>query len=215
MLPDPLLSASTVIGFLLTLIRVSGVFVFIPIPGTSSMLSPIRVILALGITISLFPVWPQAAPNPSPGLFVLWVLSEAAIGVGVGLAIGFVAEAFGLGAQVLGLQAGYSFASSVDPTTQADSTVIVVFSQLAAGLLFFATGLHREVLRIFARSLEIYPAGSFVLTRAAAEQILMMGSTIFSTGLRLGLPLIAILVMVDISLALLGRVNSQIQLLHR
>ncbi len=34
-----------------------------------------------------------------------------------------------------------------------------------------------------------------------------------STGLRLALPMIAILVMVDVSLALLGRVNSQLQLL--
>ena len=35
----------------------------------------------------------------------------------------------------------------------------------------------------------------------------------FSTGVRLALPVIAVLVMVDISLALLGRINSQLQLL--
>jgi flagellar biosynthetic protein FliR len=35
----------------------------------------------------------------------------------------------------------------------------------------------------------------------------------FSTGLRLALPIIAILVMVDISLALLGRVNAQLHLI--
>jgi flagellar biosynthetic protein FliR len=35
----------------------------------------------------------------------------------------------------------------------------------------------------------------------------------FSTGLRLALPVVAVLVMADISLALLGRVNSQLQLL--
>lgn len=34
-----------------------------------------------------------------------------------------------------------------------------------------------------------------------------------STGLRLALPMIAILVMVDISLALLGRVNAQLHLI--
>jgi flagellar biosynthetic protein FliR len=211
---EELLSASTLIGFLLTLVRVSGVFVFVPIPGTTATLSPIRIILALGITIALFPLWPKVAEDPSIGLLVLWTMSEAALGIGIGLAVGFVAEAFALGAQVLGLQAGYSFASTIEPGTQADSTVIVVFSQLAAGLLFFATGLDRDVLRIFARSLEFYPPGSFALSRGAAEQILMLGSTIFSTGLRLGLPVVAVLVMVDISLALLGRVNSQLQLLH-
>jgi flagellar biosynthetic protein FliR len=114
---------------------------------------------------------------------------------------------------MMGLQAGYGFATTIDPNTQADSTVLVIFSQLAAGLLFFATGVDREILRIFARSLETWPAGTFVLTRGAAGQVVSVGSTMFSTGLRLALPIIAILVMVDISLALLGRVNAQLQLL--
>jgi flagellar biosynthesis protein FliR len=84
--------------------------------------------------------------------------------------------------------------------------------QIVAGLLFFTTGLDREVIRIFARSMETYPAGSFVLTRGAAAQLLAMGSTIFSTGFRLALPIIAVMVMIDISLALLGRVNAQLHL---
>jgi flagellar biosynthetic protein FliR len=84
--------------------------------------------------------------------------------------------------------------------------------QIMTGLLFFTTGLDREVIRIFARSLEIYPAGQFVLTRGAAAQVLALGSTIFSTGLRLALPVIAVMVMIDISLALLGRVNAQLHL---
>jgi flagellar biosynthetic protein FliR len=35
----------------------------------------------------------------------------------------------------------------------------------------------------------------------------------FSTGVRLALPVVAVLVVVDISLALLGRINAQLQLL--
>jgi len=142
------------------------------------------------------------------------IVLEAALGVGTGLAVAFVMEAFGVGAQIMGLQAGYAFAATVDPNTQADSTVLVVLSQVAAGLLFFAMGLDHEVIRILARSLETHPAGSFTLSRGAGEQMLSMGSTMFTTGLRLAMPMIAILVMLDISLALLGRVNTQLQLLH-
>jgi len=206
-------SVSTLLGFLLTLIRVGGVFVFVPLPGITSVLSPARIILSLGIAISLYPEWPRVAATPSAGLFFLWVMVEAGLGVGIGLTVAFIGESLAVGAQVMGLQAGYGFATTIDPNTQADSTVLVIFSQLAAGLLFFATGIDREVVRIFARSLETCPAGAFVLTRGAAEQVLAVGSTMFSTGLRLALPMIVILVMVDISLALLGRVNSQLQLL--
>lgn len=210
---EPSLSNGIVLGFLLTLVRVSGVFLFVPIPGVTGILSPARIMLSMGMTIALFPEWPTIANEPSVGLFVMWILLEAALGIGIGLAVAFISESLLVGAQTMGLQAGYGFATTIDPTNQGDSTVLVIFAQLAAGLLFFATGLDREILRIFARSLEIYPAGSFVLTRGAASQVLKVGSVMFSTGLRLALPMIAVLVMVDISLALLGRVNSQLQLL--
>lgn len=207
------LSVATLLGFVLTLIRVGGVFIFVPLPGVTAVLSPARVILSLGMTIALFPEWPQVVATPSAGLFLMWVLVEAGLGVGIGLTVAFVSESLAVGTQVMGLQAGYGFATIVDPNTQADTTVLVTFSQLAAGLLFFATGIDREVLRVFARSLETWPAGTFVLTRGAAGQVLSLGSSMFGTGLRLALPMIAILVMVNISLALLGRVNAQLHLI--
>ena len=40
-----------------------------------------------------------------------------------------------------------------------------------------------------------------------------LGATLFSVGMRLALPVVALLVMVDVALALLGRINAQLQLL--
>ena len=114
--------------------RVAGVFVFVPIPGVTSVVSPARVILALGITIALFPQWPQRDGDPFGGPFVLWIAAGSRAGrrhrAGGGVSS---REAFAVGAQVMGLQAGYAFASTIDPNTQADSSVLVVFSQIAAG----------------------------------------------------------------------------------
>ena len=166
---DPILSTSTALGFLLTLVRVSGVFVFVPLPGVKELMNPARIALSVGITIALFGQWPNPAADTSFGQFVLWILPEAALGIGMGLAVGFATEALGLGAQVIGLQAGYSFASTVDPQTQADSTVLVVLAQLTSGLLFFVMGFDRDVIAVFARSLELQPPGTFVLSRTAAE----------------------------------------------
>jgi len=206
------LSTSTLLGFMLTLARIAGVFVFVPLPGRKSGVDAARVVMTLSVTLALYPQWPRIQAVDG-GLFFVWVLSEAALGIGIGLAVGFAAEAFSMAAQAMGMQAGYGYASTIDPTTQADSTVLVVFAQFVAGLLFFSIGLDREVIRIFARSMETYPPGSFILTRSAAEQILAMGSTMLSTGLRLALPVIGVLIMIDLSLALLGRINSQLQLL--
>src|SRR5579871_5244106 len=116
---DQLLSIPVLLGFLLTLVRIAGVFVFVPLPGMNSTVNPARIVFTLAITIALFPLWPQVTAEPSAGAFVMWVLVEAALGIGIGLAVAFVLEAFSIGAQMMGLQAGYSFASTVDPNTQA------------------------------------------------------------------------------------------------
>jgi flagellar biosynthetic protein FliR len=100
-----------------------------------------------------------------------------------------------------------------DPNTQAESSVLLATAQILGGLLFFATGLDRLVLLIFARSLETYPPGTFQLQRSMAELVISLTSNIFSTGLRLVLPMIALLVIIDLALALLGRLNTQLQLI--
>jgi flagellar biosynthesis protein FliR len=207
------LPLNTIYAFIVVLARVSGAIVFVPIPGVSATPEPARVVVALSLTMALFPVWPAITVTPGLGLLAGWLLSEAAIGITIGLVIGFLSEAFGLFGQMIGLQAGYSFASTIDPTTQADSGIFIVLAQTISGLLFFTLGLHREVLSVFAHSLETQPPGTFAITPVTAQAVIRLGSTIFSTGIRLSLPVVALMLMVDLALALLGRINSQLQLL--
>ncbi len=143
-----------------------------------------------------------------------WMLAEAAMGLAVGLAVAFLIEGFQMGAQIISLQAGYSFASTIDPTSGADSTVLIMIAQTTAGLLFFATGMDRLILRAFADSLTAHPPGHFAISVPMVTRMIQAGSSIFTTGLRLVLPLLALLLMVEISLALLTRLNSQLQLMQ-
>jgi flagellar biosynthetic protein FliR len=212
MLSEASLPLTTIYAFLLVLARISGAIVFVPIPGFSVGPEPVRIILALSFTISLFPLWPAVTVVPGLGLLTGWMVAEAALGITVGLVVSFLAEAFGVFGQMVGLQAGYSFASTIDPTTQADSAIFVVLAQAISGLLFFTLGLHREVLRFFAHSLETIPPGSFAITPVGADTLIRLGSSIFSTGVRLAFPVVALMVMVDLALALLGRINAQLQL---
>ncbi len=209
---DANIPLATLCSFLLVLARTSGVIVFVPVPGFSAGPEPVRVILALSFAVALFPLWPVVATMPGPVLLAGWLISEAVFGITVGLVVSFLSEALGVFGQMVGLQAGYSFASTIDPTTQADSSILVILAQSLSGLLFFSLGLHREVLRVFARSLETIPPGSFQIKPIAADALIHLGSTVFSTGARLAFPVVALMVMVDISLALLGRISPQLQL---
>ncbi len=208
------LSASTLIAFALVLSRMLGVFVFVPLPGNGAGPNVARIVLAFAATLTLFPSWPSIdAQNLSLGQAVEWLLVEAMLGMAIGLMVAFLAEWLTFGAQILGLQAGYGLASIIDPTTNADSAVLQVAMQLLGGLLFFATGMHRYVIRAFAKSLETYPPGSqFTLPQSLGTTVTRLGSNVFSLGLRLALPIFALLLMTDVALALLGRINSQLHI---
>lgn len=201
-------------SFLLILARISGVLVAVPIPGFSAGPDVSRALLAGALTVVLFPAGPALAPNtPTVAVLLGQIASETAFGLTIGLAIAFLLEGVQLAAQIIGLQAGYSFASTIDPATQADSTTLQVIAQLFAGSLFFAFGLDRQVVRALVQSFQSIPAGGYVIDRPIAEVVVRLGAGIFSTGLRLALPVLALTILLDIAFAVLGRLHAQLQLL--
>jgi len=211
---DLTLNLATLCGFLLVLARVSGLIALVPIPGLAAAPDSARIILALAITAGLLPVWPHPANvDMFSGRMLGAVAAEASFGVTVGVAVAFVLEGVQLAAQIIGLQAGYSFASTIDPVTQADSTTLQILAQLFAGSLFFAFGFDHQVLLILVRSFEKVPGGTVALTGPLVDAVGRLGSGIFLTGLQLALPVVALTLLLEIAFAVLGRLHAQLQLL--
>jgi flagellar biosynthetic protein FliR len=199
------------LSFLLALARLGGIFSFVPIPGVRNAPELARAFLAAAFTLTMFPFWPAVdVDQASGGVFVLWMLAECALGVAAGLAVAFVCDTLVFCMHMAGFQAGFSFASTVDPTTQADSTVLLVAGQLAAGLLFFASGFDREIIRAMAVSLHHIPQFP---APAEGWAIAKIGAAVFTIGLRLAAPTMALLLMLEVALALASRVNAHLQML--
>jgi flagellar biosynthesis protein FliR len=197
----------------MVLARILGVFVFLPLPGKEAGPSLARVVLALATAVAVYPSWPAGnAAETTPGVLVLWLSSELILGLTIGLLVGFLAESLTVGAHVLALQAGYAYASVVDPTTQADSDVLQVLAQLLGGLLFFALRLDHMAIRTFVFSLRVFPPGQFALTHDLARAIISIGSNIFTVALKLALPAVALLLTTEVALAVVGRLNAHLQL---
>lgn len=211
---DAAIHASELYGFLLVLARMTGIFIFLPLPGFKAGPDSAKIAIALALTFGLYARWPVLNPVPTSMVQLTgWMLMEAGVGLATGLAVGFVLEWLVMAAQAVSTQAGFSYASTVDPNTEADATVLILIAQTVAGLLFFAMGLDRQLLGILARSLETSPPGAFTASRPGVEALVMLGSNVFSTGLRLVLPLMTLLLLIDLSAGLLGRLNAQLQLM--
>src|SRR5437667_3046284 len=211
-------SIATLYGFLLVLTRVAATFIFVPLPQLRQSSTTVRIALSLSITVALQSTWPSIPVDLNGGFTEVWLLlgrmaSEAGFGVAIGLVVALVSEGFTLAMQILGIQAGYGYASTIDPNSEADSGVLVVLAQLTAWMMFLAFGMERHVIRALARSLEHYPAGAFAISPEARNAVLTLGSVVFSTALRLALPVVALLLLVDIAFALFGKLHAQLQML--
>ncbi len=208
---ESLFSFATLVGFLFTLARVSGVFAFLPLASFRATPEPVKAVLSLAFTMILWPEWKGNA-DLSVARIVGTLAGELVLGLAIGLTVTIVLELFQVAAQIVSLQAGFAFASTIDPTSGADSTVLITLAQLTAGLLFFATGGDRLLTRVLADSLRLCPPGVFTLKAGWADALVRFSSTIFSAGLRLAAPVVALLLLADVSLAVLGRMQQQLQL---
>jgi len=111
------------------------------------------------------------------------------------------------------MPAGFGYAQTIDPSSQADSSVLQVLTMLTTGLLFFSLDFDGVVIRILAASFQKYPAGSWSPSAASLDNIVHLGAGMFSLGLRVALPVVALLLLIDVALALLGRMQQQLHLL--
>lgn len=208
------LPLSTLFAFLLVLARVGGFVTFLPVPGFRAAPDSIKIGLTLVITFALFPVWPILPDaEPSLGQLIAWAFGEAGFGLLTGLAVMFLMEGFQIAAQVAATHAGYGFATTIDPTSEADSGVLQTMMSLFCGILFFSVGMDHQLIRLLAASFGRFPAGSWAPSATNLDGVLQLGSDMFSIGLRVALPIIALLILVDFALALLGRVQQHLQLL--
>lgn len=211
---DAFFSYQMLYGFLFALARISGVFAFLPLAVFRAAPEPARIVLALTFTIMLKPYWQSPAGiDLNAGELVPGLAGEAALGLAIGLSLAVVLEVFQMAAQAVSLQAGLGYASTIDPTSGADSTVLLTLAQITAGLLFFVSGADRLFIKALAESLRILPPASFAIQRSWGSAIVQFSARIFSSGLRLAAPVITLLLLADASLAVLGRVQPQLQLI--
>jgi flagellar biosynthesis protein FliR len=211
---DAMLTWATLFGFLFTLARISCVIAFFPLAALKGVPDTAKIVLSLAFTFILWPEWKgPVAETVTIGRIVSGLASEAALGLAIGLAFAIAFEVFVMAAQFVSFSVGLTFASSVDPTSGADSTVLLTIAQLTTGLLFFVSGADRLFVRALADSLRLCPPESFSIHQSWTKPFIDFSATILSTGLRLAAPVMALVLLADFVLAVLGKVQAQVHLL--
>ncbi len=199
-------------GFLFPLVRILGMFAAAPVLSNRAFPARIRLGLGAMMTFALLPTLPPSGlvVGSWPGMMAL--LQQMLIGIALGFTVRIIFAAVDLAGELIGLQMGLGFAMFYDPDNSAQSPVISEFLGLLATLIFLSINGHLMLLAVLGNSFEWWPVGAELFPANGWLAIARWGSTLFSAGLMLALPLIAALLVVNIALAVLTRAAPALNL---
>lgn len=199
--------------FLMT--RIGAALFAAPFFGAASVPVPVRVSLtgALAIFTS---IWMPAVTTPPALLSAAGMLAIAGE-VLLGLAIGFVLQlAFAaptIAAELIGGGMGMSMATSSDPSTGGTTTAFGQYFTIVLTLIFLATGAHLQWLALLTESYRAFPPGETWLGAERLAMIAGFAGFMFETAVRIALPVVLVLFLVQLVTGILSRSAPSLNLM--
>ena len=190
----------------LVMLRCTGLVFSAPIFGHHSIPTLVKFGLAAALAVALTKGAGVAAGTMP---LVLAAPIELIIGLSLGFLLSMGFQAVEVAGRVISIQLGLSLASVFSPTQEEASTAIDPFFSVLAGLVFLAMNLHLAVVQALAHSFIAYPVGGgwpSDLALTGAQTIALA----LELGVRVALPVALVLLLVELSVALLARAIPQI-----
>jgi len=200
--------------FILVLARTAGIFTLTPIFGAEQSPKIVRLLVAVALTLVFLPLVSLVGTLPSDVLSLgALIIREACIGLVIGFVCNLVFQAIQMAGQFVDFQAGFAFASMLDPSSGAEAAIASRFHQMVAGLLFFATNAHHVLISGVADSFSIAPVGQLGINAQVGAGMLGVFSSLFVVALRIAVPIIAAVFLADVGMALTSRLVPQMNIL--
>ena len=197
--------------FLLVMFRVSGIFVIAPFFSHVLLPKRARIILALMITASIFKIVQPPSPEIIQTVYGMAgaVLKELTIGIVIGYAAATIFSGISAAGQLIGRQMAFGIARMMDMTSTDQSSLIAVFINIIALLLFLCMNGHHWLIKALAYSYKLVPINGLYFARGFPDKLLHMVSEIFEIGVKVAGPAMAALFLSTVALALMARAVPQ------
>jgi flagellar biosynthesis protein FliR len=137
----PAQALTEVLGFLLVLSRVGGLFVLAPVFSAAMIPIRIKLTLAMAISLALMPIAVHGQTVPlDAGAYSLLLLKEIGIGLVFAFPMALVGAAVQAGASILDTLVGFSFSSILDPMNNQQTAILGQFYTLFAVMILLMSG---------------------------------------------------------------------------
>ncbi len=208
-------SNAEIVRFAVVLFRVAGIMVFAPFFSSYSIPYQVRVVLTLVATVALVPALPlgRLPAELTPVSMIGMAAGEAVFGLVLGLSALFIFAAMQLAGQIIAFQLGFSIINLIDPQSEVEMSVISFLENFIGLVLFLLINGHHWFFMAVSDSFRYVPVTGLKLHGPLVAEVLRLSSQVLSVGVQIASPVIAVTVLTDIVLGIIGRVAPQINIL--
>lgn len=194
---------ATLAGFALALIRASVFFLIAPPFNNKSIPVTVKAGLAAALALS---VGPQLKANPSleVGPFAAAMLTQALVGLAMGLTMVMLMAAIQSAGALIDVFAGFSISTLYDPFADTTTSLFGRFYQLLATTMLFASNGHLLIARGFFESFRLIPADAYQ-PNVIAKVLTLNLAQLFVAALEIAGPVVACLFLSELSMGLVSR----------
>ena len=202
-----------VASFFWPLIRISAMFVAVPLFSLRAVSPRVRLILAVAMTFVVMPLLPA---YPSVDMFsyagMMAVVEQVIIGLMIGFIVQLVFAAVSFAGQSIALGMGLGFASMVDPQNGQQAPVVSQLYTMTGTLIFLSLDGHLLLIKMLLDSFTSLPIGPEGLAKADIWAIIAWSSRMFAGGILLAMPLVISLLLVNIGFGVATRAAPQLNI---
>ncbi len=200
--------------FVLVLFRIGGIITVGPLMGMPSIPSRVRLMLALVLSMAVFPMVDKIdwVPN-SWAAITLGVGGEMLIGITMGFVVTLTFTGIQLGAEIVSQQMGLSMARMVDPMSGVSTTVLSQFYLLLATAIYVLINGHLILLRALIQTFETIPLLSGHDHHTVVNIMVEMLGAAFRLGIRLAGPALVAIFLATLAMGFISRTMPQLNIL--
>lgn len=193
----------------LALIRVSGMVLLAPFFSSNALPARTKAVFVLTVAYLLAPLV-AALPGAQAQISFSAILGELAVGLVYGLTLALLNEMLLFAGQIAGFQFSFSLVNLLDPSSNIETPLLGDLFQLLGVLVLLGAGLDRILLASMVRSFRAVPLGTYALAPATGLGIVRAAGGIFLAGVELAAPILAATMLVEVAIALLGKLSPQL-----
>ncbi len=200
--------------FFLIFCRLGSAFMFMPGFGEVYVNPRSRLVMALAITLVMFPMLTPSFPQELPlGIlpFFLAILSEIIIGLFIGAIGRSIQAVLHIAGMIIAFQSSLSSALLFDPTQGSQGSVIGNFITLVGLTMLFASDLHHIIIIGIMDSYTLFEVTKLPFMGDFAEMISKTLSNGFIVAVKISSPLIIIGLLLYLALGIMGRLMPNMQ----